>query len=533
MKSIRFFLLLCFSLALNSCDFPTTSTTIPCGDATQLITAINNANQNPSVHAIINLTQGCSYELTSICNLIDGREGLPSISSHIVIKGNGATILRSENENTLQFRLFHIAESGDLTLNDLTLTNGYAGGEGPDFYLGYGGAILNFGHLEINNSVITMNHAGAAGAIFNAETGSMVITKSTISNNEGNIRGGILSNGEAVITQSTISENYYNGIWNDGNLTITNSTISGNGLNGIDNEGQLSLEFVTIANNDGGINSVSGTVTYKNTLFGPNTIKSCNMQQGGTNFFPQGVNMDTDGSCKATTVYPNSLQLAPLADNGGPTKTQALPAGSPAIDAATGECVLTDQRGIHRPQGPSCDLGAYEYNGEIPNPTSTMATIPTFTLTKMQTSTKTNIPTFTVSNALTLVSEVCAFTAKVNLWCRSGPGSLIYPQIDYFTPEQSALVIGFSPDGFFAQVEGANNHVPCYVSLDEQFGTLSGECSNLPVLVPPPTPTQTPSLTPSSTPPTLGCTVRQSGGAIICVSPCPAGAAPGETCNMP
>nr|BBJ47930.1 hypothetical protein SAVMC3_05590 [Streptomyces avermitilis] len=52
--------------------------------------------------------------------------------------------------------------------------------------------------------------------------------------------------------------------------------------------------------------------------------------------------------------------MGPLADNGGPTDTTALLPGSPALDAADG-CPATDQRGVARPQGTACDIGAYEY----------------------------------------------------------------------------------------------------------------------------------------------------------------------------
>ena len=54
--------------------------------------------------------------------------------------------------------------------------------------------------------------------------------------------------------------------------------------------------------------------------------------------------------------------IGPLVDNGGPTLTHALQAGSPAIDAADDAvCPATDQRGVDRPQGAACDVGAYEY----------------------------------------------------------------------------------------------------------------------------------------------------------------------------
>ena len=55
--------------------------------------------------------------------------------------------------------------------------------------------------------------------------------------------------------------------------------------------------------------------------------------------------------------------LGPLRDNGGPTETHALKARSPAVNAipsADPDCTGTDQRGISRPQGAGCDIGAFE-----------------------------------------------------------------------------------------------------------------------------------------------------------------------------
>jgi len=55
-------------------------------------------------------------------------------------------------------------------------------------------------------------------------------------------------------------------------------------------------------------------------------------------------------------------KLGLLAHNGGPTETMAIAATSPALDAIPkAACaVAKDQRGVPRPQGPSCDIGAYE-----------------------------------------------------------------------------------------------------------------------------------------------------------------------------
>jgi hypothetical protein len=77
-----------------------------------------------------------------------------------------------------------------------------------------------------------------------------------------------------------------------------------------------------------------------------------------------GHNLATDGTCNLVAAGDQANTdpvLGPLADNGGPTRTHALLPGSPAIDAADpGQCPVADQRGIARPQGPSCDVGAFE-----------------------------------------------------------------------------------------------------------------------------------------------------------------------------
>jgi len=79
-----------------------------------------------------------------------------------------------------------------------------------------------------------------------------------------------------------------------------------------------------------------------------------------------GYNLDSGVSCglsRTTDLTATHALLGPLTANGGPTPTQALLPGSPAIDhggsSATG-CPATDQRGVGRPQGASCDMGAYE-----------------------------------------------------------------------------------------------------------------------------------------------------------------------------
>jgi hypothetical protein len=85
-----------------------------------------------------------------------------------------------------------------------------------------------------------------------------------------------------------------------------------------------------------------------------------------------GYNIDDRNQCgfagPGDKINTGDPKLGPLAPNGGPTQTVALVAGSPAIDAGDpagcsdddGVALAADQRGISRPQGARCDIGAFE-----------------------------------------------------------------------------------------------------------------------------------------------------------------------------
>jgi hypothetical protein len=103
------------------------------------------------------------------------------------------------------------------------------------------------------------------------------------------------------------------------------------------------------------------------------------MADNGTNIcgagsVSEGYNLVDDTSCNLTEptdlVVANAM-LGPLQNNGGPTETHDLLPGSPAIDAGSVSCPppATDQRGVARPQGTACDIGAVEY---LPEPGSSV-----------------------------------------------------------------------------------------------------------------------------------------------------------------
>jgi LPXTG-site transpeptidase (sortase) family protein len=305
---------------------------------------------------------------------------LPVVTSPITITGNGAanTIVQA---NAATYRVFEVGAAGNLTLDSLTVRNGLCNGSCNGALSDGGGGIYNNGTLTITDSTISGNYAiSLGGGIYN--NGTLTITDSTISGNTALNGGGIYNNtGTASITNSTISGNSAavnaGGIYNDSSLTITNNTISGNtafnGGGGFYNNGTASIANSTFSGNGAGIGGGiynNGTLSYSNSIIANSTAggEDCsNFATIGTN----SNNLVEDNTC--SPAFSLDPSLAPLADNGGPTQTHALLSVSPAIDQGVG-CPATDQRGVARPQGTGCDLGAYEFGASTLTVTSSTPT---------------------------------------------------------------------------------------------------------------------------------------------------------------
>jgi hypothetical protein len=373
-------------LVIPGCTWPVD----PCSKEF-LINSINSANASPGTIDTIELEAGCIYELDTVEDSTEGSNGLPSITSPIIINGNGATVRRGLNAQKMALRLFHVSAAGSLTLNNIILLDGL-GMNPPDITLptvNYAGAVYNNGQLSINNSQILDNRAAReGGAIFNSATGTMSINNTTLSGNQamlpsdpGDHGGALKSMGTATITNSTFVGNITGqtggAIANGGTMFISNSTFSGNvttmlGGSAIVNAGDLEIEYSTIAFNTAGapdlaLFSATGTVAIRNSIISNNSGVNCSYPA------PSPIteeNLSDDDSCNGFTIV-DDPQLDPLANNGGPTMTHAIAPSSPAKNAATGSCPSADQRGEARPHGPSCDLGAYEFTTGGPPATDT------------------------------------------------------------------------------------------------------------------------------------------------------------------
>jgi hypothetical protein len=263
-----------------------------------------------------------------------------------------------------------LVESGaTVTLAGLTLTGGTAQ---------YSGSIYNHGTLTIQRTSILDNAASAqGGGIYNQSGGVLTVRDSTIAGNFGGTGGGLYveTGSAALVTGSTISGNLATGAgaaYVSGTLVLANSTVAGNsaeaGAGGIVVSGgsaSLGLLNVTVTGNagtaggDGLAAEDASAVTVRNTIIAGNG----DTQTSGT----------LDVNANSVIAASASALLGPLADNGGPTRTaKLLPTGAAAIDAgddatcAAAPVSGVDQRGLPRPSGAHCDIGAVERDGDAP-----------------------------------------------------------------------------------------------------------------------------------------------------------------------
>ncbi len=234
-----------------------------------------------------------------------------------------------------------------------------------------GGGIHAGGMLTVSDSTISGN-AGKRGAGIQS-SGTLTLTRSVVGGNQSYYdAGGIhVLAGAATVTGSTISNNTsrYNGagIYVVGTLTASNSTIADN--HGYRNGGgivlaggaTLHLDHATLAQNGvggtgGGIGCITG-IPWTGSATIDHSIVSGNTQGSGSD-----VNLGSAWSGNGNLISSPNAALGPLQDNGGPTPTMLPGPGSAALDAiAPQDCTqAVDQRGVARPQGTGCDIGAVE-----------------------------------------------------------------------------------------------------------------------------------------------------------------------------
>lgn len=304
--------------------------------------------------------------------------------------GNDLTPGSNNGDGTRVFEIFDGNGTPDkaVSINGVTLTGGDA--------VAGGGAIFSTELLTLNASTIHDNSARSVGGGIHS-TGQLTLVQSTVSGNSTPTRGGgVFAGGAVTLAHSTVSGNialYGGGIYSQGAATITQSTVSGNsaslhggGIYAVGG-GAVTLAHSTVGGNNagglgGGVFNLDGPISITNSIVASNAAP---VGPDVSPAFTLSVNYSligdaSDSGITAGTGTGNHLnvdpRLGPLANNGGPTRTHGLLAGSPAIDAGNpaaaagvGGVPLYDQRGASFNRvidgdgvnGLRIDIGAVEY----------------------------------------------------------------------------------------------------------------------------------------------------------------------------
>ncbi len=247
----------------------------------------------------------------------------PALSGQTITLTSGAEIVLTRNVTidatglpgalilhggTSSNRLFSVSTGHTVSLLGLTLSGG--NGTGADSS-GDGAAILNRGTLTLTRCTLSGNSSGSdrGGAVFN--TGTLTVQQCTLSGNAAPVGGAIAST--------------------SGSVTILHSTVSAN----------------TATDDGGGIAIAGGTCTLTHSIVAGNLSNN-------------GATSNISGTVTSTgaNLTSGSPQLAALGNYGGPMRTMPPLAASPAVDAATGSGITTDQRGLAVFNTP--DIGATE-----------------------------------------------------------------------------------------------------------------------------------------------------------------------------
>jgi CSLREA domain-containing protein len=181
---------------------------------------------------IIELVAGI-YTLDVIDNDTDGPNGLPVITSDIAINGNGATITRSAEVDTPQFRIFHVTESGALELTSLMISGGRL--ERVNYDTDRGGGIYNLGRLSLDDVTISNNRTSYNGGGVYSVTAiqPLLVSSSTFVDNYSGAGGGIDVCGASTITSTVFTNNsadYGGAIYSSCSygISLTASVVTGN-----------------------------------------------------------------------------------------------------------------------------------------------------------------------------------------------------------------------------------------------------------------------------------------------------------------
>jgi hypothetical protein len=329
--------------------------------------AISEAN-NTAEPDVIKFAEELSGNLAlSLIGNIDANVG-PSallVSSAITIAGNANGITITRAPTATDRRLFHVAATGTLTFESITLHGGTArgenGGPGQNGQNAFGGAVYNQGMLTIVASTLDGNSAvggnagtggvgGSAfgGAIYN-DGGTLTIHNSTLSGNS-------VSGGTGISSPLRLGGAVYS---KNGFLRVYNSTLTNNSAT----SGRQLYIIGVGAGQTANAEIYSSIVAQADVNSQAYDINATD-DQGGTIVVTGGNNLIRFSNVPPSIIVSSDDPLlGGLANNGGPTFTHALSAGSPAIGQGSNpQNFANDQRGnsFSRVAGGTIDIGAFE-----------------------------------------------------------------------------------------------------------------------------------------------------------------------------
>jgi hypothetical protein len=342
------------------------------GDCT-LWEAIDRANSSPGSNV--------SFRAGVVGTITNRRQpaGLP-INAAITISGPGARLLTVSGERVS--RVFNVAPGlGIVAISGLVLTNGFApGGPSGDS----GGAIWNRSDLRLSYCTLNSSSAVLGGAIYNDGRGGdarATINSCTVLLGSA-LRGGAIYN-DASSGGSKARLEIANSTLTDNSATATGGAIHNNGNFGGEAIVILTSDTFSASTAPAGGGSIyneadfgTGTVSLGNTILNIGSSGTTLVNHSGA-ITSLGTNLTRDAAGGDATTGPGGLLnasgdirntdslLGALANNGGPTDTLALLAGSPAIDAGNNSLASGfDQRVFGR--NGLVDIGAFEFRGLLP-----------------------------------------------------------------------------------------------------------------------------------------------------------------------
>jgi hypothetical protein len=306
-----------------------------------------------------------SGALTLLHTQVTGNTATASGGDGIPPNGNGGPGSIAEGGGLMSSAALTILDT-TFSGNAATATGGNGAGTGnggPGSIAYAGGVLIAPGALmaSVTASSITGNvgdasggapgpAGGTAGAGGVAQGGGVKATVSSSAVTFGNVT--VTANIARSSSTGTVQGGgVFAAASGAGKIRLTNATLSANSASGP-------------AGATGGNLQPSASVELRDTILAAG-IAMAGAQNCSATTTSLGHNLEdtTPSQCGLVAtgdhVGTNPL-LAPLQANGGPTSTMALLGASPAIDAGDTSCLGSDQRGVVRPQGAACDIGAYE-----------------------------------------------------------------------------------------------------------------------------------------------------------------------------